>query len=163
MRSLVVLAFETEDGAESVREQMYELQEQGLLTVDDAAIVVRRSDGRVKVKQAHSLAGVGALGGAFWGTLIGLLFLAPWLGLVTGTGLGTVIGKIGDIGLKPEFVEEVSETIETGHSALFLWTRHAKRERIREELSDIDFTIIHTDLPPDRAARLRETFAADGA
>lgn len=163
MRSLVVLAFETEDGAESTRERIYELQERGLLVVDDAAVVVRRSNGRVKVKQAHSLAGIGALGGAFWGMLIGLLFFAPWIGLVTGTGLGAMTGKIGDIGLKPEFVEEVSETIETGHSALFLWTRHAEPERIREKLSDIDFTIIHTNLPADREEKLLERFALEGS
>jgi uncharacterized membrane protein len=161
MVSLVVLAFETEDGAESTRQRVHELQERGLLTVDDAAVVVRRSNGRVKVKQAHSLAGMGALGGAFWGTLIGLVFLAPWLGLVAGTGLGALTGKIGDIGLKPEFVEEVSETIEPGHSALFLWTRHADTECIREELSDIDFTIIHTDLSADREAKLLEMFAPE--
>jgi uncharacterized membrane protein len=56
------------------------MQRQNLITLHDAAVVVRSQDGKVKVRQAVNLVGAGALGGAFWGMLIGLLFLAPWLG-----------------------------------------------------------------------------------
>ncbi|ELZ30486.1 hypothetical protein C475_00040 [Halosimplex carlsbadense 2-9-1] len=84
MSSLVVLAFDTKDGAEQMREKMYDFQRRELITLEDAAVVVRKQNGRAKVKQAHSLVGAGALGGAFWGMLIGLLFFAPWLGLLAG-------------------------------------------------------------------------------
>lgn len=46
-----------------------------MITVSDAAILVCKQDGKVKVKQANNL------GGAFWGNLIDLLFWAPTLGL----------------------------------------------------------------------------------
>jgi uncharacterized membrane protein len=161
MSSLVVLAFDTEDGAEQMREKMYDFQRRELITLDDAAVMVRRENGRAKVKQAHSLVGAGALGGAFWGMLIGLLFFAPWAGLLAGAAAGAVSGKLGDIGIDDSFIEEVSETVEPGHSALFLLTRDANLDRIAEETDDTDFEIIETNLSPDEETNLRETFAAE--
>ncbi|SDN22302.1 Uncharacterized membrane protein [Halogranum gelatinilyticum] len=161
MTSLVVLAFKTIDGAEQAREKLYELQKQQLITLEDAAVVRRDENGKVKVKQAHSLVGAGALGGAFWGMLIGLLFWAPWLGLLAGAASGALSGKLTDIGVDDKFIEEVSETIEPGHSALFLMTREAQVERVRDEMTDFDFEIIQTNLSPADERALKDTFAAE--
>ena len=142
---------------------MADLQKRELITLEDAAVVVRNEKGRAKVKQAHSLVGVGALGGAFWGMLIGLLFLAPWLGLIAGTAGGALSGKLGDIGIDDSFIKEVSEAVESRESALFMLARDAQMERIQEELSDFeyDFEINETNLSPEDETRLRETFAAE--
>ena len=161
MSSLVVLAFDSKDGAEQMREKMNDFQRRELITLEDAAVMVRKENGRAKVKQAHSLVGAGALGGAFWGMLIGLLFFAPWAGLLAGAAAGAVSGKLGDIGIDDSFIEEVSETVEPGHSALFLLTRDANLERIAEETEGMEFQIIETNLSPDDETQLRETFAAE--
>lgn len=161
MSSLVVLAFDDMDSAERMREKMYDFQRRELITLDDAAVVVRKENGRAKVKQAHSLVGAGALGGAFWGMLIGLLFFAPWAGLLAGAAAGAVSGKLGDIGVDDSFIEEVGDTIEPGHSALFLLARDARIERIREETEDMEFRLIESNLSPDEETQLRETFAAE--
>ena len=151
------------DGAEAMRDRMYDLQKRELIKIEDAAVVVRDEKGRAKVKQAHSLVGAGALGGAFWGMLIGLLFFAPWLGLLAGAAGGALSGKLGDIGIDDDFINEVRDAIEPGNSALFLLAREGNVERIKEELSDFehDFEIIDTNLSPEDDKRLRETFAAE--
>jgi uncharacterized membrane protein len=161
MSSLVVLAFDDMTGAEEMRERMYDFQKRRLITLEDAAVVVRKENGKTKVKQAHSLVGSGALGGAFWGMLIGLLFFAPWLGLIAGAAGGALAGKLGDIGVDDEFIKKVSDTIQPGESALFLLTRDAQIERIREETSDMEFEIIETNLSPEDESQLREAFAAE--
>ena len=61
MSELVVVAFDNETGAAEMRDALVELQKQGLVTLDDAAVVVRRPDGKAKVKQAVNLVGSGAL------------------------------------------------------------------------------------------------------
>ena len=161
MSSLVVLAFENMTGAEDMRERMYDLQKRELITLEDAAVVVRKESGKTKVKQAHSLVGAGALGGAFWGMLIGLLFFAPWLGIIAGAAGGALAGKLGDVGVDDDFIKQVSDTIEPGHSALFLLARDAQMERIEQELSGESFEIIQTNLSPEDETQLRETFAAE--
>ena len=70
MSTLVVLAFQTESGAQDVLTVINDLQRQHLITLEDAATVVRGQDGKPKVKQATSLVGEGAWGGAFWGHVV---------------------------------------------------------------------------------------------
>lgn len=161
MKSLVVLDFESETGASDARDKLFELQKQELITLEDAAIVMRKPDGKVQVKQAHSLVGTGALGGAFWGMLIGLIFLAPWLGMAVGALAGALGGKYADIGIDDAFIKEVGETVEPGHSALFLLVTQVQEERVVEELSAFNPTLLKTNLSAEDEEKLRETFAAE--
>jgi uncharacterized membrane protein len=43
------------------------MQKEHIIGLDDAAVAVRDKEGKVKIKQVTSLAGAGAVGGAFWG------------------------------------------------------------------------------------------------
>lgn len=54
------------------------------MVLADAAVVIQKMDGKIKMKQATHLVSAGALGGAFWGMLIGLFFWLKRLGLVIG-------------------------------------------------------------------------------
>ena len=74
MSELLVFAFDNPDGANAMVGTLQSLQKQQLIQLADAAIVVRKPDGKAKVKQLNSLVGAGALGGAFWGMLIGTFF-----------------------------------------------------------------------------------------
>lgn len=161
MSSLVVLAFDDENGAESMRERMNDFQKRELITLDDAAVVVRNENGKTHVKQAHSLVGAGALGGGFWGLLIGMIFWMPWLGMAIGAVTGALTGKLSDIGIDDDFIHDVSENVEPGTSALFLLAREAQLERIEQEIDDVDFDILETNLSPDEETKLREAFAAE--
>jgi uncharacterized membrane protein len=155
---LVVVAFDSETGAAEMRDALIELQKQRLVTLDDAAVVVRRPDGKVKVKQAVSLVGAGALGGAFWGMLVGLLFWMPWAGLAVGALSGALGGALSDYGLDDGFVREVGNTIQPGHSALFLLIREATPDKLMDELRQFNGRILQTSLSNEAEARLKESF-----
>jgi uncharacterized membrane protein len=161
MSDLIVLAFDSEAGAVAMREKLLTMQKQYIISLADAAVVVRRQDGKVKVKQLHSLVGAGALGGAFWGMLIGLIFWMPWLGLAMGALGGALGGRFTDIGVDDKFIKEVGNTIEPGHSALFLLVTEANDEKVKEELAGMKATVIQTSLSKDQEAKLRDLFAAD--
>ena len=161
MSDLIVLAFDSEDGAIQMRDKLVSLQKQHLITLEDAAVVVRRQDGKVKVKQATSLVGAGALGGAFWGMLIGIIFWMPWLGLAMGALGGALGGKFSDIGVDDNFIKEVGNTIEPGHSALFLLVVEATGDKVLDELKGTKATVLKTSLSNEAEAKLREHFAAD--
>ncbi|WP_158059210.1 DUF1269 domain-containing protein [Halorussus halophilus] len=161
MTELVVLAFDNENGALQARDKLIELQKQQLVTLKDAAVVVRKDDGKVDVKQAQSLVGAGALGGAFWGMLIGILFWMPWLGLAIGTITGAISGKLSDYGIDDKFIKEVGETIEPGHSGLFLLVEDVVADRVIEELKQYNPEVLRTNLSDEDEQNLRDAFAAE--
>jgi uncharacterized membrane protein len=161
MSDLVVLAFDTEDGALEMRDRLLKRKEQRHIPLADAAVVIRRADGTVKVKQLHSLVGAGAVGGAFWGLLIGLIFAAPWLGLAAGAVAGALRDKFTDIGVDDEFIHQVGTAIKPGQSALFLLVVSAIDAVLVDDLKGLRATVIQTSLSKEDEQKLRSFFAAD--
>lgn len=158
MSDLIVFAFDNPTGAGEMASAVADLQKQQLITLEDAATVVRKDDGKPKVKQAQSLVGAGALGGAFWGLLIGLLFWMPWLGLAAGAIGGAIGGKLTDVGIDDNFIKEVSSTIEPGHSALFLLVSSWTEDKVLDKLDDFNATVLRTSLSAEDEAKLKEHF-----
>ena len=160
MATMVVLAFKDETSAEQMRDKLVELQKLQLIKLADAAVVVRRQDGKVKVKQAVDLVGAGALGGAFWGMLIGLLFWAPWLGLAIGAASGALGGALRDYGVDDKFIKEVGSTIEPGHSALFLLVESWTEDKVMDEVKGFEAKVLQTSLSKEDEAKLQAAFGA---
>ena len=161
MANLIVFAFDNETEAERMRDTLVNMQKQKIISLQDAAVVIRKKDGKVKVKQAQSLVGAGALGGSFWGLLIGLLFLAPWLGLAIGAATGAIAGGMTDTGVDDKFIKEVGEKIEPGHSALFLLVSDATPDKVMDGLTDFNPTVYQTSLSEDDEAKLRAAFGEE--
>jgi uncharacterized membrane protein len=159
MSELLVFAFDTPDGANQMVDSVKSLQKQQLIQLADAAIVVRKPDGKAKVKQLNSLVGAGALGGAFWGMLIGLLFFMPWLGLAIGAVTGAVAGKMSDVGIDDNFIKEVGATIEPNNSALFLMVESMVEDKVLPVMAEHKAKLLRTNLSAEDEAKLRENFS----
>jgi uncharacterized membrane protein len=74
------------------------------------------------------------MGGGFWGTLVGLLFLNPLLGAAIGAGVGAASGSLSDLGIHDGFMRELGETLPRGTAALCLLVREASPDRVIERL-----------------------------
>lgn len=160
MSELIVFAFSNETGASEMDEAIQRLKKEQLITLEDAAVVVRNHDGKVKVKQATNLVGAGAVGGAFWGMLIGLLFWMPWLGLAIGAITGAISGKLSDYGINDEFINEVAQTIEPGGSALFLLISKWTEDKVLDQLSKFNPKVVRTSLSKEEEQKLKDAFGA---
>lgn len=154
MSELIVIAFNSETGAEELRDDLQKLKQEHLISLKDAAVAIRQPNGKVKVKQASHLVGKNALFGALGGLLLGTFFLAPWLGLVGGAIGGAVAGKKTDIGVDDNFIKEVGETIEPGHSALFLLIASDAPEAMIDEIHRHQGKILQTSLSEADEAQL---------
>jgi uncharacterized membrane protein len=157
---LIVLAFSSEAGARQALGELGKLKKKKMLNLADAATVVRRQDGKVRVKQAVDLVGAGAFGGAFWGMLIGLIFWMPWLGIAIGAITGAIAGRFSDIGIDDSFIKQVGSTIEPGHSALFLLTNSPIDERVLPALQQFHPVVLRTNLSAEDEEKLRAAFGA---
>ena len=91
MSNLVAIAYPDLGTAQTVAGELGQLTKEKSITLDDMVIIERRPDGKVKLHQSMSTAGAGAAGGALWGGLIGLIFLAPLLGMAVGAAAVVVL------------------------------------------------------------------------
>ncbi len=160
MATITVLKFETADGAKHGLEVVQGLQKQQLITLDDAAVVTWPvGKKKPSTKQLANLAGIGALDGAFWGMLFGLIFFVPLLGMAVGAGLGALVSKFADYGIDDDFIKSVQSEVTEGTSALFLMTSDAVKDRVADALKELEFEIITTNLSKEEEDNLREAFA----
>ena len=159
MATLTVWKFSTPTGADETVDRLVELQKQGLVTVQDGAIVHwEHGKKKPKTRQLHNLAGAAALNGAFWGMLFGFLFFVPLLGAAVGAISGGLAGSLADIGIDDGFIREIRDRVQPGTSALFLLTSGAVQDRIAAEFAGVETELIHTNLSDEDETRLREAF-----
>jgi uncharacterized membrane protein len=162
MATLSVLKFETPGGAGEGLELVKSLEKQKLITLQDAAIVTWPEGAKKpKTKQLISLAGIGALNGAFWGMLFGLIFFVPILGLAVGAAFGALGASMADLGIDDEFIKKTKEKVTEGTSALFLLTSDATTDKVIEQLKKLDFEIISTSLSHEEEEQLKAAFAEE--
>ena len=160
--SLVVLKFDTPEGADKALELTQDLQKQQLLQLLDAAIVTWPA-GKKKPKTRHlgDMTSAGAWYGAFWGMLFGLLFFMPLLGAAWGAAVGAIGGHFADYGIGREFIEQVRGKVKEGTSALFLLLGQVTTDRVVEAFKAAPkFEIIASNLSHEQEEKLKAAFSS---
>jgi uncharacterized membrane protein len=161
MSNLVVIAFDEQNKAFELRAELLKLQEEYLIKMEDAVVVTKDREGKVKLHQAVNLTATGAVGGTFWGALIGLIFLNPLLGAAVGAGAGALSGKLADIGINDRFMKELSATLQPGSSALFVLIKKATPDKVLEKLKGFGGKILQTSLSKDDEKALQKILTGD--
>jgi uncharacterized membrane protein len=156
MSDLVVIGFDDEHKALEMRAKLAKLQKEYLIEMEDVVVVTKDDKGKVKLHQAVNLTAAGAMGGTFWGMLIGMIFLNPLVGAAVGAGAGAITGKLSDIGISDNFMKELGQTFQPGTSALFVLVRKATPDKVLEELKDFKGKVLKTSLTADREEELRK-------
>jgi len=137
MSDLVIVSFKDEATAFEARATLVRLQKEYLIDMEDAVVITRGDDGKVKLHQAVNLAAAGAVGGTFWGLLVGLIFLNPILGAVVGAGAGAVGGALSDVGIDDKFLKEVGASLNNGQSAVAVLIRKITADKVLEQLKSL--------------------------
>ncbi len=167
MAELVAIGFDRPDEADRVLADLQRMQKEYLIDLADAVVAIRQKDGKVQLKQSVNIVGAsaaaGGLSGAFWGTLVGLLFLNPLAGLAiggaVGAGSGALAGSLADYGIDDKFIRSLAETLQPETSALFVLVRKAQPEKVLDELSRYNGRVLRSSLSPEQEARLRSALS----
>lgn len=159
MSELVVIAFDSEDKAEAVRDRLLDLQKTHIVRLADAVIATKRANGRVRLNQLASPATSGALAGGFWGLLIGAIFLMPHIGLILGAATGGLAGALTDVGVDDEFMRELGRELDSGSAALFLLIHRMTEDKFLDELKGIGGRVLRTSLDHSREEQLRRALS----
>jgi uncharacterized membrane protein len=163
MSDLVVISFPDQQTAFEMRAELAKLQKEYLIDMEDVVVVTKDDNGKVKLHQAVSLTAMGAVGGGFWGMLIGLLFLNPLLGAAVGAGAGALSGKLTDVGVDDNFMKQLADSFKPGCAAVFVLVRKVTGDKVLEALKDFrgKGKVLQTSLTKDKETELRKVIEGD--
>ncbi|GAB6047958.1 DUF1269 domain-containing protein [Methyloparacoccus murrellii] len=160
MSDLIVIGYDDPFKAEETRLKLAKMQKGYLIDLEDAVVAVKDRDGKIRLNQAYPLTQMGAVGGGFWGALIGMLFLNPLLGAAVGAGAGAISGALSDVGINDTFMKDLAQSFQPGTSALFVLVRKATPDKVLEELRGAGGRIIQTSLSHEDEAKLQAALDA---
>lgn len=163
MSNLVVVVFNDEVTAFEMRTALMRMQQEYLIQLEDAVVVTRDAHGKTRLDQAVNLTSAGAVGGGFWGLLIGMIFLNPLLGAALGAGAGALSGKFTDIGLNDQMMKDIGQSFKPGSSGLFLLIRKVTTDKVLDGLKEFSGKgkVFKTSLNKDDEEALRQALEAN--
>ena len=164
--SLVGVSFDREVRAQEFLLAMKRLREEGALHLEDAVLLVKDRQGRVKVTETiDPTPGRAALSGAVWTGLLGLILGGPvgWLaGLGVGAGAGAVTAKLVDVGIPDEWVRWFKQAVRPGSATIVVLLADLHVPSLAREAGRFTGAeLVHTTLPPATYAELAAAFAGD--
>ncbi|MCU0734875.1 MAG: DUF1269 domain-containing protein [Methylotetracoccus sp.] len=157
MSELIVFACKDDATAYEMRAALAKMQKNYLIEMEDIVVVHKDESGKVRLDQAVNLTAQGAVGGGFWGLLIGLLFLNPLLGAAVGAGAGAISASLTDIGINDQFMKDLGDNLTPGSAALFLLLRKATSDKLLEGLGEFSgrAKVLQSSLSKDQEEDLR--------
>ena len=159
MSTLIAVGYDDPFKAEEVRIKLQKMQKAYLIDLEDAVVAIKNPKGKIKLDQQYNLTALGAASGGFWGALIGMIFLAPLLGLAVGALAGAVSGALRDVGINDQFMKDLASTMKPNTSALFVLVRKATPDRVLEELKGTGGRILQSSLSHEEIDRLQSVLA----
>jgi uncharacterized membrane protein len=155
MSTLAAIAYPDMGTAEQVRQELVQATKEHLVQLEDAVIVEHEPGGKIRLHQAVGTTGAGAAGGAMWGGLIGLLFLAPLVGMAVGAATGAMGAKVSDLGVSDDFVRQLGARLKPGAAALIVLGSTDARDKVIERVKSYGGEVIHTSLSHEEEDQLR--------
>ena len=146
-------AFATSIERPKCSNELWRLNDDWVVELDDAVAVYRDRHGKLRYQQSVApTAGQEAAWGGLWGSLLGRLLATPFTaGASAAAGVGAVAvgalvgGSVGvaggaldetwwkeDFGISDDFVRDVSKMIGPGDSAVFAWLQSSDPEMVAE-------------------------------
>jgi uncharacterized membrane protein len=147
---LVAVVFDDPYKAEEARAALHRMGGEGLLEIDETAMVVKYADGSGRVSQDVNVAANGEKVGHLAG-LITAAVTGTFPFIIAGTVGGWLVGKLTDHGITNSFIARVKKEVVPGTSALIVLARSdaERRGKVIERMEVFKPTIIESDLPDE--------------
>ena len=159
MSELIVAGYASAERAEGARDDLLRMASAYLVDVADAVVGTADDKGDIRLSQMVNLWTAGAGGPGLWGLLIGLLFLDPLAGVLTGGAAGALSRARSDYGIGDSFMTRVSAILAPGRAALFVMPRRAASDPVIAALAVHGGEIVRATLDPAREDRVHAALA----
>jgi uncharacterized membrane protein len=150
---LIVATFEDDETKAGLAlQRVQDLAREGALVLEQAATVVKTTEGEVKITDVHeSEPKKGAFYGAITGGLLGLI--GGPAGVIAGSAIGAAAGgglaKVSDHGVSNKMIKEIKAGLQPGSSAIIVYAQLAWVDKAIANLEQEGATVTHTTLTLD--------------
>lgn len=152
---IVVAAFQSEDQAQKAYDDLKAAQKQGVIRIQNAAILRKDPDGKLHVKDVYDMGGgKGAVIGGVLGAALGIL-AGPvgWLAL-GGAVVGGAMAKNADGGFNNARLEKLGEGLKPGSSAIVAVVEHSWVDEVQAAMAAAGADYTTEQISADIAAQL---------
>ena len=153
---LIVAAFKDEAAAKEALKALKEAKKEGLIKIENAAVLRKDEKGKLHVKETHDMGGgkgaaLGGVGGAAVGLIAGAALAGP---VVFGALVGGLVAKLRDSGFSNERLETLGEGLQPGSSAIVAVVEHTWVAKVEEALAEAEADVMTAEIKADIAAQL---------
>jgi uncharacterized membrane protein len=146
MSELVIIGYDDHATANRAYEEVQRLQGDFVVQLQGLALVTVDADGKKHVDTPARPVGIGAAGGALWGTLIGLLFLVPFAGFLLGGAMGALFGKLDKVGINRAFREQVEAMVGPGKGAVVIMASKITEDKFAAAMKAYGGEVLKTSM-----------------
>ena len=155
LTTLVVVAYPEQEKAKEVLKELKELQIKGIISIVNAAVMVKNEKGKVAISETGD---TDAKGGAIIGALFNPIGALGIIALTAGgAGVGALITHFIDLGFPQEDLKELSESLTPGSSAIIALVEHTWVDKLTETLDEYAGKLYKRSIKSDIASQLETT------
>jgi uncharacterized membrane protein len=162
MSHLMALVSDDPYKADEARAALRRMGGEGLLEIDETALIIKQADGMVQARQDQDSPATdqkfGHIAGLLAAAVTGTLPL-----ILAGTVAGRLIGRLTDHGVTDRFLRAVKGELHPGTSALIVVARSdpERRKRVAERLCSFNPKVLQSDLPPEVEQQIEAELRAE--
>ena len=160
-KTLIALIFDDLYKADEARAALLRMSGEGLLEIDESAVIVKKPDGKLRVSQDVDVVAkdqkIGHIAGLVAAAVTGTF---PFI--LGGTIAGKLIGKLSDDGITDKFLKSLQKELQPNTSILVLYASSdpERRKKIAPRLATLDPKLLESDMPPDLEREIEEEMKA---
>ena len=152
---IIVAAFQDPNGASAALEELKQAKKQGLIKIEDAAILVKDADGKLRIKETADMGGgKGAVIGGVLGGVVGLLAGPIGWAALGGAVIGGLAAKIHDGGFSDARLKQIGESLKPGSSAIIAVIDHVWVAEVERQMQQAGADTVTASLSADIAKQL---------
>jgi uncharacterized membrane protein len=154
---LLAAVYADMDRAQVICDMLEQMHKATTITLDDAAIVTKGSDGKLQIHETREVTTAkGANRGAIAAGLFGLVFPPSLIvSAVAGGAVGALWGKLRDTGLKTKSIKELGDTLEPGKAAVVALVDQASVAATEKALQGYDGELIRQSFTAKETAEVQ--------
>jgi uncharacterized membrane protein len=151
---VIIAAFSDPDRAGAAMDEIKAAKSEGLIGIIDMAIVVKDSEGKLKITNAKHRGTRGFITGGVVGGLVGLLAGPVGWAALGGGAIGALAGKARGAPMKAE-ITEIGEQLVPNASAIVAVIEHSWVADLQRELAARGARVVQDELNADIAEQLQ--------